>query len=140
MAVIGGLLVSLGHTTDGPATMVAAVRSWLNRTGGTRRAVRLERDGDVLEMADATTNEQDLLVDVFVSRRISGAMQGEIEDIFSESRADDVVLLHFSCHGLKSESGELFFAARDTRPNRLGSTAVSADFVRGGRADRRPEP
>ena len=38
-------------------------------------------------------------------------------------------LLHFSCHGLKSESGELFFAAANTRPNRLGSTAVSADFV-----------
>ncbi|MFD9818273.1 caspase family protein [Streptomyces violascens] len=56
-------------------------------------------------------------------------VQGEIEDIFSESRADDVVLLHFSCHGLKSDAGELFFAAHDTRPNRLGSTAVSADFV-----------
>ena len=40
-----------------------------------------------------------------------------------------MLLLHFSCHGLKSESGELFFAARNTRPNRLGSTAVSADFV-----------
>jgi hypothetical protein len=38
-------------------------------------------------------------------------------------------LLHFSGHGLKSESGELFFAASNTRPNRLGSTAFSADFV-----------
>ena len=56
-------------------------------------------------------------------------IQGQIEDLFSESRPDDVLLLHFSCHGLKSESGELFFAARNTRPNRLGSTAVSADFV-----------
>ena len=40
-----------------------------------------------------------------------------------------MLLLHFSGHGLKSESGELFFAASNTRPNRLGSTAVSADFV-----------
>jgi Caspase domain len=40
-----------------------------------------------------------------------------------------VLLVHFSGHGLKSESGELFFAAANTRPNRLGSTAVSADFV-----------
>jgi hypothetical protein len=40
-----------------------------------------------------------------------------------------VLLLHFSCHGLKSDSGELFFAARNTRPNRLGSTAIPADFV-----------
>jgi len=48
---------------------------------------------------------------------------------FSESRTDDVLVLHFSGHGLKSESGELFFAASNTRPNRLGSTAVAADFV-----------
>jgi len=56
-------------------------------------------------------------------------IQGRIEDLFLESRPDDVLLLHFSCHGLKSESGELFFAARNTRPNRLGSTTTPADFV-----------
>jgi hypothetical protein len=56
-------------------------------------------------------------------------IQGHIDDVFSESRSDDVLLLHFSCHGLKSESGELFLAARNTSPNRLGSTGVSADFV-----------
>ena len=56
-------------------------------------------------------------------------IQVQIEDLFSESRPDDLLLLYFSCHGLKSESGELFFAASNTRPNRLGSTAVSADFV-----------
>jgi uncharacterized membrane protein len=52
-----------------------------------------------------------------------------IEDLFSTARSADVLLLHMSCHGLKSESGELFFAAANTRPERLGSTAVSADFV-----------
>ncbi|MEJ3744953.1 caspase family protein [Actinomycetes bacterium KLBMP 9797] len=56
-------------------------------------------------------------------------IQAQIEDLFSESRAEDLLLLHFSCHGLKSESGELFFAARNTRPNRLGSSATSAAFV-----------
>ena len=60
----------------------------------------------------------------------SYVIQSQIEDLFSESRPDDVLLLHFSGHGLKSESGELFFAASNTRPNRLGSTAVPADFVR----------
>ena len=56
-------------------------------------------------------------------------IEARIEDLFSESRPDDVLLLHFSCHGLKSESGELFFAASNTRPNRLRATAVPADFV-----------
>lgn len=59
----------------------------------------------------------------------SYVIQSRLEDLLSESRPEDVLLLHFSCHGLKNESGELFFAARDTRPNRLASTAVSADFV-----------
>jgi Caspase domain len=57
-------------------------------------------------------------------------IEAQIEDLFLESRPDDVLLLHFSGHGLKSESGELFFAACNTLPNRLGSTAVAADFVR----------
>ncbi|MBV9204305.1 MAG: caspase family protein [Actinobacteria bacterium] len=56
-------------------------------------------------------------------------IQAQIEELFSESRPDDVVLLHFSGHGLKSESGELYFAASNTRPNRLRATAVSAEFV-----------
>jgi uncharacterized caspase-like protein len=59
----------------------------------------------------------------------SHVIQAQIEDLFSESRPDDVLLLHFSGHGLKSESGGLFFAASNTRPNRLRATAVSADFV-----------
>ena len=53
----------------------------------------------------------------------------EVEDFLSAGRPDGVLLVHFSCHGLKNESGELFFAARDTRPDRLRSTAISADFV-----------
>ena len=41
-------------------------------------------------------------------------IQAHIEEVFSEGRPDDVLLLHFSGHGLKSESGELFFAASNT--------------------------
>ena len=70
----------------------------------------------------------DFAVEV-VRNEPSYVIEGQIEDLFSESRPDDVLLLHFSGHGLKSESGELFFAACNTKPNRLGSTAVAADFV-----------
>ncbi len=65
-----------------------------------------------------------------VRNKPAHVIQGQIEDLFSESRPDDVLLVHFSGHGLKSESGELFFAASNTKPNRLGSTAVPADMVR----------
>ena len=59
----------------------------------------------------------------------SAAIQEKIEDFLSEGGLEDDLLLHFSCHGLKSESGELFLAARNTRPNRLSSTAIAAHFV-----------
>ncbi|MDQ1731687.1 MAG: hypothetical protein QOK10_1846, partial [Pseudonocardiales bacterium] len=55
-------------------------------------------------------------------------IQEQIEELFTDNRREDVILLHFSCHGLKSESGELFFAAHNTRPHRL-ATAIPADFV-----------
>lgn len=49
----------------------------------------------------------DFAVDV-VYNQPSHITQAQIENFLSQSRPDDVLLLHFSCHGLKSESGELF--------------------------------
>ncbi|MES0836700.1 caspase, EACC1-associated type [Nocardiopsis tropica] len=57
-------------------------------------------------------------------------LRRRVEDFFSDRHREDSLLLHFSCHGLKNDSGELHFAAVDTLPQRLSSTAVSADFVR----------
>src|SRR5262249_14659256 len=51
------------------------------------------------------------------------------ESFFTTGKPDDLLLLHFSCHGIKSEAGELFFATRNTRPTLLRSTAVPAEFV-----------
>ncbi|MEU8649807.1 caspase family protein [Streptomyces sp. NPDC048737] len=53
-----------------------------------------------------------------------------IQQFFNDRRRDDTLLVHFSCHGLKSESGELYFAASDTDPRLLDATAVPAHFVR----------
>jgi Caspase domain len=64
----------------------------------------------------------------------SYAIQTQIEEMLSGAKPDDILLMHFSCHGLKSESGELYFAAANTRPNLLRSSAVSADFLRQGMA------
>ena len=52
-----------------------------------------------------------------------------VDDFFADRRPDDLLLLHFSCHGVKDEEGELYFAMTDTRLGRLGSTGVSAEFV-----------
>jgi uncharacterized RDD family membrane protein YckC len=52
-----------------------------------------------------------------------------VEEFFDERRPDDLLLLHFSSHGVKDEAGELYFAAANTKLRRLGATAVAAEFV-----------
>ena len=48
---------------------------------------------------------------------------------FRDGRPDDLFLLHFSCHGVKDDSGELYFAAPDTSLDLLEATSVSSSFV-----------
>ncbi|MGW2834977.1 caspase family protein [Streptomyces sp. NPDC001286] len=57
-------------------------------------------------------------------------MRRRIQVFFNDRSRADTLLLHFSCHGLKSESGELYFAAHDTEPPLLAATAVASQFVR----------
>ncbi|RSM36991.1 caspase-related protein [Amycolatopsis balhimycina DSM 5908] len=85
-------------------------------------------DADALAgvLADRTISDFDVRV---VRNETAHVVEAEIEDLCAEGRPDDVLLLHFSCHGLKDDSGGLYFAARNTRPDRLRSTAVPADFV-----------
>ncbi|MGI0486408.1 caspase, EACC1-associated type [Pantanalinema rosaneae CENA516] len=60
-------------------------------------------------------------------------MQQEIEHLFSDRSKDDLVLLFFSGHGIKDDTGRLYFATRITRKTPKGelirSTAVPASFV-----------
>ena len=72
MAAVGGLLVSLSSSAAGLRAVVAAVRNWQARGEGTRRTVRLEIGGDVLELSEATVADQDRLVDLFVGRHAAG--------------------------------------------------------------------
>ncbi|NET38244.1 MAG: transcriptional regulator [Cyanothece sp. SIO1E1] len=60
-------------------------------------------------------------------------MQEAIEVLFSERVKNDLVLLFFSGHGVKDDSGRLYFATprtrKSSRGNLIKSTAVPADFV-----------
>jgi hypothetical protein len=68
VAAVGGLLISLGHSAESLRAVVSAIRGWLGRGGGPRRTVRLELDGDVLELSGATARDQERLIDVFIGR------------------------------------------------------------------------
>jgi len=53
----------------------------------------------------------------------------ELEAFCSDRTPDDLLLLYFSCHGIKDAAGRLYFAMANTRFDRLRSTGVSATFV-----------
>ena len=60
-------------------------------------------------------------------------MQEAIEMLFSERAKDDLALLFFSGHGIKDDTGRLYFATSLTRKNRKGelvkATAVPTNFI-----------
>lgn len=74
--VIGGLLVSLGDAADGLAAVVSAVAQWLKRSDVPERTVRIELDGDVLELHQPTAADQEQLVQLFISRHQLGTSGG----------------------------------------------------------------
>ncbi len=52
-----------------------------------------------------------------------------VEEFFADRSADDLLLLHFSGHGIKDPGGELYFATVNTRLRVLAATSVAANFV-----------
>ncbi|MFG6200277.1 caspase domain-containing protein [Nonomuraea sp. JJY05] len=183
---LGGLVIALAGT-ELLASIVNAVTAWLNRHQ--HRSVKLEIDGDVLELTGIPSKEQRELTDVWLRRRQQPAAPGQsgrrlalivasdefgdpglrrlrapaldaealarvlgdeaiggfdvrtmlnestsvvneaVEEFFADCQPDDLLLLHFSGHGVKDDNGELYFATPSTKLNRLGATAVSAEFV-----------
>ncbi|MEH2069134.1 MAG: tetratricopeptide repeat protein [Nostoc sp.] len=60
-------------------------------------------------------------------------MEEAIENLFAHRQKDDLLLVFFSGHGIKDDTGRLFLATRTTRKTPKGdlirSSAVSASFI-----------
>src|SRR4051794_28531707 len=59
----------------------------------------------------------------------SATVQQELERFFSDRHPDDLLLLYFSCHGVKDAAGRLYFVTSNTMFDLLRSTGISAAFV-----------
>jgi hypothetical protein len=59
----------------------------------------------------------------------SAQVRREIARFFAARGHDDLLLLYFSGHGLRSDRGALYLAARDTEPDLLRGTAIPADYI-----------
>jgi len=57
------------------------------------------------------------------------AWRESIEEFFSDASPDMFLLLYVSGHAIKDRDGKLYFAASDTRVNRLLATGVSANLI-----------
>jgi DNA-binding NarL/FixJ family response regulator len=67
-------------------------------------------------------------VRTLIDRR-SYELAEEIENFFSDRRRDDIVLMYVTGHGIKDEAGRLYFAATNTKLDRLAATGLSSRFV-----------
>jgi hypothetical protein len=66
---LGGLIVSLVNTPGLLASVVDVTQSWVAGRGP--RSVRLELDGDVLEVSGISSRRQDQLIKVWLDRHAS---------------------------------------------------------------------
>ena len=67
IAAVGGLIVTLKPTVEAIAALVGVVQGWLSRRGGGGgRTVKLEIDGNVLELTGASSELQERLADVWI--------------------------------------------------------------------------
>ncbi len=53
----------------------------------------------------------------------------QVESFFGDCERDDLRVFYFSGHGITDDDGQLYYAAPNTRHNRLRSTAVAASWV-----------
>jgi hypothetical protein len=68
-------------------------------------------------------------VSVIVDEPAQRALE-RIEAFFADGRPDDLQLFYFTGQGVLDENGNLYFVMRDTRMDRLASTALAATLVR----------
>lgn len=112
MGVRAALLIAVGQYAD---SRFAKLRAPVADTEDLRRVLADKDIGgyDVQVLSDPTCQEIRLALD----------------DFFDGRKADDMLLLYFSCHGVKDRKGALYLTAQDSRLNRLPATAIAASYV-----------
>src|SRR5215470_15488720 len=59
----------------------------------------------------------------------SGEVQEGVEDFCTDRHPDDQLLIYLSCHGVLDSNGRLYYAAANTRRQRLAATAVASAWL-----------
>lgn len=89
-------------------------------------AVALDADAMCRVLADPDIGSFD------VTSVVDGNVQEvrlAVEDFLKQRQREDTIVVYLSCHGLLDEEDQLYFAAADTRKDRLASTGVEARWL-----------
>ncbi|HXU84711.1 MAG TPA: caspase family protein [Verrucomicrobiae bacterium] len=87
-----------------------------------------QKDAEALLAVLADTQVGGFDVDLALNE--SSAVLLETIDAFFQNRSrNDLLLLHFSGHGLKNDDGDLYLAATNTKLDRLSSKAIEASWL-----------
>jgi hypothetical protein len=115
-------------TLDGGRyALIVAVSDY--RDSKLRKLRAPEADAERLAGALENPNIGGFAVDIALNEE-EPQLRRRIARFFANRRPDDLLLVHFSCHGVKDEGGELYLAAADTEiGDLLGATGISADWL-----------
>ncbi|HET6214581.1 MAG TPA: caspase family protein, partial [Micromonosporaceae bacterium] len=141
---VGGVDLAVAGDAE-IGTVVAALLAAPGRAlSGVRKALVIATagyDDPALARLRAPTHDADALAGVLGDPTIGGfdvellteaderTVRRRIAAFFADRDRDDLLLLHFSCHGVKDNRGRLYLAARDTDLATLSATAIPASFV-----------
>jgi len=56
-------------------------------------------------------------------------ISNSLADFLQDRQRDDLAVMYFSCHGIKDDNGRLYLAGRDTRFDRLRTSAIRASVL-----------
>jgi hypothetical protein len=63
---VGALLVGLGQAATGLQSVISVIKAWLGRGQRTGRRVRLELNGKVLDLSQATEADEKRLIQLYI--------------------------------------------------------------------------
>jgi uncharacterized caspase-like protein len=118
--------VTTTSTAEGRYALVVATARYTDPKLAQLRApaADAERLGTVLGDPERGDFDVRVLVDDTHERMIRA-----VASFFRDRRPQDLLLLHFSCHGVKDDRGELYLAATDTEVDLLSATGLSAAWL-----------
>ena len=116
----------MSATSGGRHALIVATASYFDPRLQQLRAPAADAEALADVLRDPEKGDFDVAVGV---NETHGDLTRMIARFFGDRSPHDLLLVHFSCHGVKDEDGELYLAAADTDLDLLSATGISAAWL-----------